>query len=158
MGSGITPRLLWSSAVLLACSSSSAAAADKARIRDLADVAFGTINNLSIDANATQSVCAYSSSDVYSVTASGDGPGGEFVLLGGVSGLPFEVQWSGTAAATTGISLTAGVASSSFSSTQNVNCSGGPSATLIVQIRAAQLQAATAGAYSGTLTILLAPM
>lgn len=135
-----------------------ACAADKARISNLSDVAFGTIGNLGADQTRTQNVCAYSQSGIYSVTAAGDGLGNSFTLSAGTRTLPYEVQWAGSAGQSSGNGLSANVQSGNYSSSGNNQCSGGLTASLIIVVRAAQLQTATAGTYSGTLTLVLAPM
>jgi hypothetical protein len=130
------------------------------RITGLSDVAFGTINNLGVDSVRAQDVCAYSDSflGLYRVTATGSGTGGAFTLQAGSRQLPYDVQWSGSEGRTSGSGLTAGVASGWFFSFANQTCTGGENASLIVVLRATDLQSATAGSYSGVLTIMLAPL
>ena len=136
--------------------------AQKARISDLIDVAFGAISNLSTDVSRAQSLCAFtqSASGNYLVTATGSGPASAFALASGLAQLAYEVQWASSSNQTTGIPLTAGVPLTGVpSAATQQTCTAGPasSATLIVILRASQLGAAQAGTYSGALTLMIAP-
>ena len=132
------------------------------RIGNLTDVSFGTIANLNVDAVASQSVCLFSGSATngYNVTASGTGPAGAFTLSSGTASLPYDVQWSSSAAQTAGTQLTANVPlTGQVSAATHQTCNNGPatSASLIVVLRSAALSSAVAGTYSGTLTLLVGP-
>lgn len=131
----------------------------QAQISGLSDIALGTIGTAPSDITRIQTVCAYSSGLLgqYHVTATGGGPG--FVLKSAAGGaLPYEVQWNQAANATSGTALTSGVAlTGQTTQTLFSNCALNSSGTLIVVARAAALGAASAGDYSGTLTLLLAP-
>lgn len=136
-----------------------AAPGDKARISGLADVGFGTLNTTS-DQSVSENVCAYSNSSTsgYSVTATGNGTGGAFTLAAGTFTLPYEVRWAGSANQTNGTALSAGTLAPGFvSGASQQTCNGGPSASLIVIIRATALGSARAGSYTGTLQIVIAP-
>jgi hypothetical protein len=146
----------------LAVYGSPALAADKVRISGLADVSFGTIGNLGADAVRSQSLCLYSNSSTngYNVTATGGGPGGSFLLSSGGLSLPYEVQWSSSAGQSSGIKLNPNVPlTGQVSAATQQACGSGPasSASLIVVLRSSALSSATAGAYSGTLSLLVAP-
>ena len=136
-------------------------AAAKVRITGLSDVSFGTISNLAVDAVQSQSICVYSngSSQSYSVRADGTGSGGAYTLTNGGSTLAYQVRWNSQAAQSNGAALTAGTSlGSQTTNAQNQTCSTGPSTTasLIVTLPATSLSSATAGTYSGTLTIIVA--
>ncbi len=138
------------------------AAAAKARITGLTDVAFGTIANLSVDAIRSQNVCVYSTSSTsgYNVTASGSGPGGAFQLSSGTQSLPFEVQWSSSTGQSSGTQLAPNVPlTGQVSSAAQQTCNSGPtaSASLVVLLRSSSLSSATAGTYNGTLTLVVGP-
>jgi hypothetical protein len=140
-----------------------AAPGDKGRITGLSDVAFGALTNLSIDQRASQSLCAYSSSagGGYSITAIGSGSAGAFTLSSGGSQLAYQVEWADSPNRTSGTALTAGTplpGQVSTASNQNCNPSPNTSASLIIVLPAAELGSATTGAYSGTLTLVLAPL
>ena len=141
-----------------------AQAATQAQISKLSDVSFGTIANFSTDLTNSQSICVYSNgtgqSTVYHVTASGSGTGSAFTLASGASTIPYEVEWSSSPGKTSGTSLTSGTALTLQTSGANsASCSSGiaTSASLIVILRTATVQAARAGTYSGTLTLTVAP-
>jgi hypothetical protein len=138
------------------------AASDKVRITGLSDIAFGSIANLGTDAVRSQSLCLYSSSTTngYNVTASGTGSGGAFELNSGGLSLPIEVQWSGSAGQSSGAQLSPNVPlTGQVSSATQQACSSGPasSASLIVVLRSTALSRATAGTYSGSITLLVGP-
>jgi len=138
------------------------ALAQKARIGNLSDVAFGAISNLSTDAVQAQSVCAYTQSATgrYMVTATGSGAGGAFELTSGTAPLAYEVEWAASAGQSSGAALAPGVPLTGVSSAASQQtCNSGPpaSASLVVVLRAAALGSAGAGSYSGTLSVLIAP-
>lgn len=145
---------------------SGASAADQVRISGLADLAFGTIADLSADSVRTESICLYAKSppaDDYRITASGSGAGGAFLLSSGTATLPFDVQWSDSPGQASGAELLpnqplTGQHSASGSGAVD-DCSKGPATTasLIVILRSAALASASSGTYTGTLTLLVAP-
>jgi spore coat protein U-like protein len=151
-----------SAALVLAAAPAGAASV---RISGLSDVAFGTISNFTVDSMQSQSLCLYSKSppaNNYSITATGSGSGGAFLLASGSDTLPYELQWSDTAGQSVGAQLQANqplTAQHSAASNAVDDCSKGPSATasLIVILRSTALSAASSGTYSGTLTLLVAP-
>jgi hypothetical protein len=133
----------------------------RVQISGLTDVAFGTVDPTS-PASSAENVCVWSntSGKGYSVTASGDGASNAFTLSDGTNSLPYSVEWAGSSGQTSGTALTSGAALAGLSSTAtNPTCSAGPAATasLIVKMTAANLQAAVASAYTGTLTLVVAP-
>ena len=140
----------------------SASVPARARLTGLADVAFTSIDPASAASHA-QSVCAWSNTATrsYTVTATGSGTSNAFTLANGALTVPYSVQWSGSAAATSGTALSAGTASSSFvSAATNQQCASGPaaSASLIIGISANDLQSMQAATnYTGTLTLLMTP-
>jgi len=140
-----------------------AAPGDKARVSNLSDVTFGTITNLITDQRSAQDVCVYSNSASggYTVTATGSGAGAALSLSSGAAELPYEVEWAAQPSRTVGTTLTAGSVTSGFvSSANNQNCSpgSGPTASLIVVLRASALGSATTGSYTGTLTLVIEPL
>jgi hypothetical protein len=138
------------------------AASNKVRITKLADVAFGTIGNVSQDAVDSQSICLHAdtANNNYNITASGGGPGGTFLLSSGASSLPYEVQWSSSAGQSSGAQLQPNTPlTGQVSASTHQVCTTGParSASLIVVLPASALSSATAGAYNGTLTLVVGP-
>lgn len=138
------------------------AQSNKARVSGLSDIAFGDISNAGTDRRASQSICAFaqSSQNSYSVSATGTGPSGAFLLSSSSSTMAYEVEWAGSANQQTGDALRPGVAISGFrSSASQQTCNSGPSssASLIVIVRASEAGSARAGTYSGNLTVMIAP-
>lgn len=139
-----------------------AAAADKVRIGNFSDLAFGSIGNLAADAVLSEDLCVYSGSATsgYHVTATGTGPGGGFALASGTDLLPFEVAWSSSPGQSSGLLLSPNVPLTGQTTTaKQQTCNSGPATTasLVVILRAAALSSATAGSYGGTLTIVIGP-
>lgn len=135
-------------------------ASAKVRISGLSDVSFGTISNLTVDAVQAQSVCVYSngSGNTYSVRFDGSGSGGAFTLANGITTLAYNVRWNNQPGQSNGTALTAGaLLGGQASNAQNQTCSTGlpTTASLIVTLPATSLSSATAGTYSGTLTIIV---
>lgn len=127
----------------------------------LSNVAFGSVPSLYSDLTSAQNTCSFTGllPINYSVTATGSGSGGAFAITNGTSAIPYEVQWAQTANATSGSNLTANAVlggQTTAALLSGLTCLlGVTNATLIVIVRAASLQKATAGAYTGTLSLLL---
>lgn len=141
--------------------SSGAADAQQVRLTKLVDVPFGLLTTTAGDVSQAQSVCAYvqSLSGHYNIRATGSGTAGAFTLAGAGAPMPYEVQWNGSANQTSGTSLVAGQALTGLTAvTVDQNCAllVFSSASLIVLIRAAALSKATAGSYTGSLTLIIA--
>ena len=141
----------------------SPAAADSARISGLADINFGSIVN-AVDQTSSQSVivCSYKNNphnQPYSVTATGSGAAGEFQISSGAAVMPFDVQWADTAGQAGGTQLQPGTPAAGFANgATGFACpTQGANASLTVTIRSADIAAAPAGTYTGTLQLLIAP-
>ena len=139
------------------------ACAQSARIGGLGDVGFGTIT-AAVDQSNSQDVvlCSYRNNPQrrdYSVIATGSGSGGAFVLSSGAASLAYDVQWADLPGQTGGTMILAGVAASGFGNgATGFECPAQPdTASLTVTIRAADIAAAQAGSYSGTLQITIVP-
>lgn len=126
-------------------------------VTGLSDIGFGTITSFGADRTQSQSLCAFSGllGGRYTVAASGSGTAGAFTLANGASQLPYEVQWSTSSGQTSGTNLTAGVPLTGQTMLLGCPILQTSNASLTVVLRAAALSAATAGAYTGTLTIIL---
>ena len=138
------------------------AQSNNVRITQLSDVAFGSLTNLGVDAVRTQSICvfAHTATDGYRITATGSAPGGSFALGSGTNLLAYDVQWNQSAGQSTGTQLSPNVTLTGLtSSASHQTCNNGPSVTasLILVLRSAALSSASAGSYSGTLTLLVGP-
>jgi hypothetical protein len=131
------------------------------RITKLSDVAFGTVATVADTINS-QSVCVYANtpSRGYQVTASGSAEGGRFGLVANSDVLNYEVQWNSSPGQTAGTQLSPNVTQTGLttSATQQT-CNSGPaaSASLILVLRSSALSNATAGTYSGSLTLIVGP-
>jgi len=139
----------------------SATVPGRVQISGLTDIAFGTVDPASA-ASKTEDLCVWSNTTgrTYQVTATGSGGSNAFTLTDGSNLLPYAVEWANSAAQTSGTALTAGTALTGQTSTAtSPTCSAGASATasLIVRMTAANLQAAVASTYNGTLTLVVAP-
>lgn len=133
----------------------------RVQISGLTDVVFGTVDP-TVAASRAEDVCVWSNSSGkgYTVSASGDGSSNAFTLSDGTNTLPYSVEWAGSSGQSSGTALVSGTALGGLTSTAtSPTCSAGPSATasLIVKMTAASLQAAAASSYTGTLTLVVAP-
>jgi hypothetical protein len=142
--------------------SSPGGAADKVRLTGLADLAFGTVGNLGLDAVRARDVCIYSNSVTsgYHVTATGTGAAGAFELSSGTDALPFDVAWNSAPGQSSGAILVPNVPlTGQISSATQQTCNSGASTTasLIIILRTATLSSSTAGNYTGTLTLVVGP-
>ncbi len=139
----------------------SATVPGRVQISGLSDIAFGTVDP-AIAAASAEDVCVWSNTSGrgYTVTATGSGSSNAFALSDGTNSLTYAVEWAGTSGQSAGTALVSGTALGGLSSTAtNPTCSSGPTATasLIVKMTAADLQAAVASSYTGTLTLVVAP-
>ena len=135
---------------------------NRVQLSGLTDVAFLN-QDPSVAALNAQNVCVWSNTGTrgYNIDASGSGSGGAFTLANGGLTVPYAVEWSSSSGASSGTPLASGTALTGLTSTAtNASCSAGPatSASLIVRIAAADLQAMQASTtYTGTLTLVVAP-
>ena len=152
----------WLALALLALASACRAgpAVADVRVTGLRDVALASLTGID-DAAAAQDVCVWSGSGSYAVAADGPRSGSAFGLSGGAAlpALPFHVEWSQSAGRNSGTELHPGSQLAGLSSGATAtDCSSGPSSTasLIIRIRAADLQKATSRIlYSGTITLIM---
>lgn len=141
----------------------SATVPPRVQISGLTDLAVGTLDPTTAS-TSTENVCVWSNTSTkgYNLTATGDGggTGNTFKLASGTNKLDYTVEWAGTSGAASGQALTTNVAKTGFTSNATApNCSSSTSATLFVKFSTAQMQAAvgSATAYTGALTLLVAP-
>ena len=139
----------------------SATVPGRVQISGLTDIAFGTVDPTSA-ASQSENICVWSNTSGrgYQVTATGSGASNAFTLTDGTNTLPYSVEWAGSSGQSSGTALSTGTALGSLTSTAiNPTCSAGPSASasLVVKMTAASLQAAVASSYTGTLTLVVAP-
>ncbi|MEG3170364.1 hypothetical protein U1737_19425 [Sphingomonas sp. LB3N6] len=137
------------------------AEAQQVRIDQLGDYSFGLLSSTAIDVKQSRNVCISSTgSGRYTIRATGSGSGGLFTLAGAGAPMVYDVQWSASAGQQNGTALVPGRTLTGLTTTAlglNLGCLLSNSASLIIVLRAAELSTATAGAYSGTLTLLIAP-
>ena len=140
----------------------SATVPQRVQLTGLSDFTFSSLD----PANASstpENVCVWSNTTTkgYTITAQGSGTSSAFTLTNGSTTLAYGVQWSGSSGATSGTPLGVNTPSSFTSTATSPTCSSAPTTTasLIVGFTAAQLQAAvgSATAYTGTLTLTVAP-
>ncbi len=141
----------------------------RARITNLSDLTIASWVSGDGDQMLTDDVCVYSTrpSGGYTIKATGSGASSAFSLSGGVDRPPlnYQVKWNagGVGKLTnSGTALSANVTSGAFlnAATDSSTCTGatpGDTARLIVEITAANLDAARDGTYTGTLTLLVTP-
>lgn len=129
---------------------------DRVRIRSLDDIALGTWNGTS-DLTGSDAACVFSSTTAYTVVATGDGPGGSFVLAAGPGGtLPYAVEWTDDRGTTA--TLVAGRQSGIFSAqTNSAACQGGTNTTIRIRVTSDNAEQALSGLYGGTLTLEISP-
>lgn len=128
------------------------------QISALDDIALGTYTGGG-NMTGADDLCVYSNNGGYDITATGNGAGNAFELIGAGANIPYTVEWATTAGAGTGTALTTGVtlASQTGTFTGGPNCGGVDNAQVIVTVDSADLAAAPADAYTGVLTLLVAP-
>lgn len=126
------------------------------RVRDLDNIRLGRWNGLT-DLAGSDGVCVFSSTQIYTVTARGNGPGGQFALAGAGGGeVPFSVEWTDDNGRTQ--TLSAGAVSGAMSArTHSAACQGGTNATVTVRISSAHISRGVAGTLSGTILLELSP-
>jgi hypothetical protein len=127
------------------------------QISALDDIALG---NYTGGGNMTgfDDLCVYSNIGAYRITATGNGTGAAFHLIGGAATIPYAVQWADEAGAATGDAMTSGTVLTNQTGTITTpNCNNGNNARVRVTVNSTDLAAAPAQAYTGVLTLLVAP-
>lgn len=121
---------------------------------------FDGVNNLSA---ADNSVCVWTNTGQYYVTASGNGTGSALTLQGQTSGNSDEVAYSvtwydATNLGGTGTTLLSGIKSSAIGNVgSNPNCTGGDVASFRVAVAGSAAAAASKDTYAGVLTLVFEP-
>jgi hypothetical protein len=127
------------------------------RLTQVNDIALGNWTGAG-DMQGTDSVCVWSTTRKYRVTATGSGAGGAFTLAAAPSTLAYTVQWRDVAGASSGTAMTAGTPlTGQNTSVTSTTCGGGTNATVLVRVAESALAAAPAANYLGTLTLVVAP-
>jgi len=127
------------------------------QISALNDIALGTYaggGNMS----GADDLCVYSNTGGYEITATGNGAGGAFELIGTAVNLPYTVQWATSAGAGSGNAMTAGAPLGGQGGTFTTpDCGASDNAQVIVAVDSTDLASAPTGNYTGVLTLLVAP-
>ena len=127
------------------------------QISALNDIALGTYTGGG-DMTGADDLCVYSNNGGYDITASGNGGGGAFELIGASANVPYTVEWATSAGAGTGAALTTGVTLAGQGGTFTTpDCGGADNAQVIVTVDSNDLGSAPADSYVGVLTLLVAP-
>ncbi len=126
------------------------------KISNLNDIDLGTWSGTG-DMVGSDENCVWSTTRGYNLTASGSGAGNAFTLTDGVNTIAYSVAWDDVD--TTDQAVTAGQAlSSQVTNAIDVNCRlRGDTANVAVTLEEADIAAAPAGKYSGTLTLIVSP-
>jgi hypothetical protein len=147
-------------AVLAVGSYAAPATAQLVRLSDLKDLNFANLVP-GRDAVVVEDVCIFSNAvgGAYRISVSGSAQGNSFILQGPGTALPIVLMWSARAGDRTGMAVHPGETRTGLhSAASDEACGSGASASLIVQIRAADLGHAMGGAlYSGTITLMVGP-
>lgn len=130
------------------------------RISGLTDVSYGTVT--SNPGKEFRDVCIYSTAGPYQITADGlNVSGGNFRLANGSNTefVNYVVQWSDSAAGTSGDTLTPGtpLTAQANASTTDPNCGGGVNARFFIDPNDGQYNNAPPGTYTDVLTLTVAP-
>lgn len=129
---------------------------DEVRISNLGDILLGTFAG--VDAVGSSAACIYrNSATTYQITGSGNGAANAFTLTDGTNTVDYSVTFAD--ALTAPASLASGVALTGQDGADNdAACANtGNNATIEVTVAAADAAALPAGAYAGTLTLVVAP-
>jgi len=131
---------------------------DEVRISNLVDITLGTF--LGADLGGSSPACVFrSGTGNYEITATGDGGTGsdEFALTDGTNSVDYTVAYddgSGAVLVSSGTPLTGQTGGDPASDT----CAGtGDNGTIAVNVLASDMEGLPAGAYTGTLTLTVAP-
>ena len=130
-------------------------------------MAFGNITGATTDQTQTASICVYRTDNVnYDVTLTGDGgadAANDFQLQNTTTGLSaddlnYTVRFSDDSGSTyTSVTTNTALTTPDNANTSSVSCGGGTNARIEVTISSANVNSATVGSYSGTLTVLVGP-
>jgi hypothetical protein len=109
------------------------------------------------DATGSSGVCVFrNSAGTYNITASGSGAANAFTITDGTDTLDYALTFddgTGAEALATGAVLP----SLNNANTSSKTCDGATNGTIGITVAAADYDAAAAGTYNGTLTLLVAP-
>jgi len=134
--------------------------ANAVRITGITDLTFP--NTATVPTPLSDSVCVYATAGSYTIRASsGNAVAGVFNLKStGAALIKYAVGWANLGTGGTATALTSGTASPSQTgaSTTAQDCGGTTTARFEVTVDAVTFDAAPAGAYTDTLTLMVAPV
>jgi len=157
------PILLYlglSLACLLGAGQVQPAHAQQVSISSLINYPFGAVLNSSGQQDVNDNLCFYRSNNPRRARfrATGSGAGGAFTLASGGNTLTYQVFLNNNSGTVGEAQLTAGVFRNySLNSLSTQTCGSGLNGNLHIRIPSANLQAAKAGIYTGTVTVLMEP-
>ena len=131
------------------------------QITNLNDIDLGTFTGTG-NLTGNDTLCIYrNGSGTYQITATGSGTGSAFTVTDGSNTLPYTVDYTsdllGTPTTTTMSTGSALTGQAGVDSASTTCAGGGDNAQVDITISNADLTSAPAGAYSGTLTLVVAP-
>lgn len=129
------------------------------KISNLKDIQLGAYAGGPNPLSASSDFCVYrNGSDKYNITMSGNGTANAFTLSQGPDVLPYSVEFVN---GSTTLPVTSGtlIGNQAGANTTSESCSNGSAnnASVTVKVENADLSAAPAGSYAGTLTVIVAP-
>lgn len=139
-------------------SSLNATVTDLVQITDVNDITLTAATASDPLAGSDSSVCVYSnaSGNLYEITATSANGSGSFLLSDGSNTMAYTVSWTDSSSGNA--SLTEGAQSTSnFAGSAQTNCGDGNTSSVALNVPAATWTTSPAGAYTDTLTLVVAP-
>jgi hypothetical protein len=135
---------------------------DLVQVTNLDDLSLGIFNGGGADLSATDTFCIYRNGvGTFDITMSGSGAASAFTLIDGTNTVPYSVDFTNIpAAATTAMTTGALLGGQQNANTSSTTCSGvgdSDNVSVTVTVTSGNLASAPAGAYGGTLTMVVSP-
>ncbi len=132
------------------------------QVTNLTDLGLGTFNGGGTDLSATDTFCVYrNGAGTFDITMSGSGAANAFTLTDSTNTIPYSVDFTNIpAAATTAMTTGVLLGGQQNANTSSTTCSGAgdsDNVSVTVTVTSANLAASPAGAYGGTLTMVVSP-
>ena len=130
---------------------------DMIRISGLTDIDLGLFDGTN-DLNGLSAACVYRNSgvDTYTLVATG-GSSGTFEVSNGVDAIPFQVAYDNGSGVPSPL-IHASPANQNNADTTDPDCGAAPGASVRVTALASDMTGSSSGAYTGILTLLVAPL
>jgi spore coat protein U-like protein len=128
------------------------------KISNLDDIDLGYWTSGAVQ-DRTETLCVYSSTGTYRITASSSNPSGTtFRLKSGSAYIPYSFSWKDTVGGGGFTTLSHNVVVSGQAGRKtNDNCSTGDNATIRIRIATNDIKTAASGSYRDRVTLLVAP-